>query len=120
MDSRLAEFRKLAEELKQSGSPSSVHYPPEVRAIAVEYAKDRVAQEGIWPVAKDLGVAGATLQKWLVGQEGKSGWRRVGVRRLPAGALPNKGEREMRAIVVLPSGVRIDLKSVLALLEALR
>jgi len=60
MDRRVREFRKLA---RRRGGRT---YSPELKGLAVEYAREAV-QSGVsvWPVSKELGVWFQTLQQWL-------------------------------------------------------
>ena len=140
MDARVVEFRKLARAFGAGKGPRPAPYPAQCRALAVEYARDRLLEgEGIQDVSDTLGVARQTLDKWR--RQPIKAIRPVVVskpkpkaevearpspkpRRKPKGKPGPGGQTAPPSgpAIVMPSGVRVeglDVAGVIAVLKEL-
>ena len=112
MDKRVVEFRKIAERVRDGRKGGSRPYPDKAKVLAVEYARERVASgESYSAIAAELGIAQTTITGWL--EPGSRSFRPVRV------ATDRVRKRPNRAVLVTPSGVRVEGLSVAEVIRVL-
>lgn len=132
MEERLAKFRAFAQAARAGRRSGATPYPEEARQLAVGIAREMYAVgRSVDAVAETLGVASQTLASWT--KAGRPGLRPVrtvsgcregdggGVERgVPRAAEPTSTAVSSTAVVVLPSGVRVEGLTVEGVISVLR
>ena len=121
MDAELERFRQEVTRLQAGKVRSSVRYPEALRGFAVRYATEALKRgESRVKAAARLGISEPTLGAWLRGtpwrkkegpaQAPKPGERLVpvAVREKPERASPGTDVRAGGAVVVAPTGWRVE------------
>ena len=110
MEEQLEEFRKAAERAKAASG--RIRYSEEMRSFAVRYAKGRIGRGStVSASAKELGVAEATLNKWL---KRNDAFRQIQIR-------PDKSDTRTVTLIT-PNGYRLeglDIESAASILRAI-
>ena len=110
-EKRAAEFRRAVARRGPIGP--RLRYPPELRAVALAYARDRLAAGvGLKTVTKELSIGRHTLQGWLAAPEQAQAFRKVEVIDEPG--------RGGHLVVYGPRGLRIEGLDVAGVAELLR
>ncbi|MBM4079949.1 MAG: hypothetical protein FJ278_09640 [Planctomycetes bacterium] len=122
------ELQEMAESIRaelvghREGGRTHDGYPAALRSKIVEYAGLRRQKgTGSWSVARELGVAASSLDRWLRNASGSCGPRRS--KALVPVVVRKPGEENARKLVVVtPRGYRVEglgLDAAVALLRGL-
>lgn len=110
-EKRAAEFQRAVARRGPIGP--RLRYTPELRAEALDYARERMAAGGgLKAVTKELGVGRYTLRGWLAAPKQAQAFRRVEVTDEPG--------RGGHLVVYGPRGLRIEGLDVAGVAELLR